>query len=365
MLTINLLAIQQNWKYIHSVCGVNVAAVIKANAYGLGAFEVGRALAQIGCSNFFVASLEEGVSARKFLPHDVTIYVLGGIRAGEECYFVEFDLIPVLCSMSDLERWAQSNVKTGEASPSAIKVNTGMTRLGLDIPELVNLCNQPSLIEACNPILLMSHLACAEDETHPLNAIQLENFRKISEIFRARAKGACLSLANSSGVFLGADWHFDLVRPGAALYGVSPQPNRPNPFVPVVSLRLPIVQVRRLYQEAAIGYGAEVVLPKGGRVVVVAGGYADGINRTLGRHPEGVLCGYSVKAVGRTSMDLTMFDVSNIPLPDDVLLNSSVEVLNENLSVDYLSKKNGSLGYEVLTSLGARYKREYIGDANG
>ena len=365
MLTINLAAIQENWKTLCSMTSAKVAGVIKADAYGLGASEVGAALYDAGCREFFVASLDEGMSARNYLPSDTVIYVLGGIRLGDEQNFVDANLIPVLCSVTELKRWAHFNSKLGAIAPSAIKLNSGMTRLGIDIHDLEMLCNDKDLIIACNPVLLMSHLACAEDPEHPLNMFQLFNFRKGVEEIRRLFPNIRLSLANSSGIFLGTSWHFDLVRPGAALYGIAPQIDQPNPTKPVVRLTLPIIQVRKLSDAASLGYGAEAVLPKESRIAIAVGGYADGINRTLGRNPEGIICGHNVYSVGRISMDVTMFDVSDVPLSDEQILNSHVEVINEKFSLDYLSRKNKALGYEVLTSLGSRYKRKYLGRNNG
>lgn len=360
MLTINLAAIQDNWKSLCSMTSARVAGVIKANAYGLGASEVGMALYDVGCREFFVANLDEGQAARNYLPSDVVIFVLGGIRSGDEQSFVDASLIPVLCSITELKRWAEFNSKLDAFASSAIKLNTGMTRLGVDLHELKTLCDSSELLKACNPVLLMSHLACAEDSEHPLNMFQLFNFRKGVEEVCKLFPNIRLSLANSSGIFLGTSWHFDLVRPGAALYGIAPQIDQPNPMKPVLGLSLPIIQVRTLNDSASLGYGAETVLPKESRIAIAVGGYADGINRTLGRNPEGMIYGNNVYSIGRISMDVTMFDVSHLPLSDEQLLNSPIEVINEKLSLDYLSRKNNALGYEVLTSLGKRYKRKYL-----
>lgn len=361
MLTINLAAVQENWIALSSIANqAAISSVIKANAYGLGASQVGNSLYEVGCKEFFVASLEEGIEARSFLPGDAIIYVLGGARLGKEKTFIEANLIPVLCSMAALHRWVDINQSLGSHAPSAIKINTGMTRLGLDVEEIKGLVNNTQLLKKCNPVLVMSHLACADEPLHPLNVSQHESFSECVQWLRGVLPDTRFSLANSSGIFLGPHYHFDLVRPGAALYGIAPQPDIPNPMKPVVHLELPIIQIRTLSHGASIGYGAEFVLPEGARIAVVAGGYADGVNRTLGKNPEGFLCGYPVHSVGRVSMDATMFDISHVPIPDEQLLQASIEVINEKITVDYLSKKNNSLGYEVLTGLGRRYKREYI-----
>ena len=361
MLTIDLAAIQSNWLKLHALgTRAAVAGVIKANAYGLGATHVGNALYDVGCREFFFASIDEALAARAFLPADATIYVLGGIGIGNERLLIDSKLTPVLCTLSAIIGWVKANKDLDICVPSAIKINTGMTRFGLDLKEFEVFCNNADLVRATNPSLVMSHLACADERHHPLNIQQRESFLRCTRLITTLAAGLRFSLANSAGIFLGAEWHFDLLRPGAALYGINPTPDAPNPMLPVVRLSLPIVQVRRLDAVAAIGYGSSVVLPAGARIAVVAGGYADGLHRTLGLQPEGYLDGQSIKAVGRISMDSTMFDISGVDLPDDQLIGRDIEVINASLSLDYLSKKNSALGYEVLTSLGGRYRRNYL-----
>jgi len=365
VLTIDLAAIQSNWLKLQTIgAGVSVAGVIKANAYGLGAELVGNALYAVGCKEFFFASIDEALTARAFLPNDSIIYVLGGIHSGDEHILIGSNLIPVLCSSSAINNWAKANAALGFIAPSAIKVNTGMNRFGLDVGEFEALCSNSELLRAINPALLMSHLSCADERGHPLNVLQRDKFLNCIELIRSLMPELRCSLANSSGTFLGDEWHFDLLRPGAALYGINPIPDTLNPMLPVVGLSLPIVQVRTLEASEGIGYGGSAILPEGARIAVVAGGYADGLHRTLGIYPEGILCGQPVKAVGRMSMDSTMFDVSSIALSNDQLLGQQIEVINQSLSLEYLGKKNKSLGYEILTSLGARYNRNYLMGSN-
>lgn len=368
MLTIDLAAIQSNWFKLQTVgAGAGVAGVIKANAYGLGANKVGNALYAVGCREFFFASIDEALAARAFLSSDAIIYVLGGVRAGDERLLIESNLTPVLCSLSAINSWAEANAVLGCNASAAIKINTGMTRFGLDLREFESLCGNQNLLHAVNPVLLMSHLACADERGHPLNSQQQHSFANCTKLIGSLLPNLRFSLANSSGIFLGAPWHFDLLRPGAALYGVNPVQNDSNPMLPVLRLSLPIMQVRKLDATAAIGYGSSATLPDGARIAVVAGGYADGLHRTLGLQPEGYLNGKLVRSVGRMSMDSTMFDISSLDLPSEQLLGLEIDVINPLLSLEYLSKKNASLGYEILTSLGAgRYPREYLaGSHNG
>lgn len=361
VLTIDLAAIQANWLLISSMTsGVSAAGVIKANAYGLGAQQVGKALYDVGCREFFLATPDEALAARKFLPSDAVIYVLGGVRSTDEQIFIEENLIPVLCSLHSIEKWAEQNTRRSLSSPFVVKINTGMTRFGLDIGEFNSLCNNTALIKKINPVLFMSHLACADEPLHPLNTTQHKTFNQCAVRFKKILPTVRLSLANSSGILLGSSFHYDLVRPGAALYGINPQPNNQNPMRPVVRLALPIIQVRTLTEVSSLGYSATASLVEGARVAIVAGGYADGVHRTVGTQPEGILCGQRVKAIGRISMDVTIFDISNIQLPTEYLLSEAIEIINNDFSLDYLTKKNSLLGYEVLTSLGNRYTRNYL-----
>lgn len=360
MLTIDLCAIQKNWLQLKTSSSATIAGVIKANAYGLGAKEVGNALYEVGCREFFLASFDEAKAAREYLPADSLIYVLGGLRDIDLSELCRLNLIPVLYSVGDLNRWFVFRQAHPDVGGAVIKMNTGMTRFGLDDHELAALCADLDKLRIVNPLMLMSHLACADEAHHPLNQQQHTRFQTAVIKMKSVCPGLRASFANSSGFFLGDAWHFDLVRPGAALYGINPTPADKNPMHPVLSLSLPIVQVRRLIAEATIGYGATATLREGARVAVVAGGYADGVHRTLGLQPQGRLLGQVVKAVGRISMDSMMFDISHIDATDDELMEASIDVIGEDISLDTLMQQQGTLGYEVLTSLGSRYPRRYI-----
>jgi len=226
VLTIDLAAIQSNWLKLQTIgAGANVAGVIKANAYGLGADAVGNALYAVGCREFFFASLDEALAARAFLPEAAIIYLLSGIHAGDEPLLIESNIRPVLCSFSAIERWAKANSALPFVAPSAIKINTGMTRFGLDVSEFESLANNASLLRTINVVLLMSHLACADERDHPLNLLQRNIFSNCVQLIKPLLPALRFSLANSSGIFLGDEWHFDVLRPGAALYGINPVPN--------------------------------------------------------------------------------------------------------------------------------------------
>jgi alanine racemase len=357
ILTIDLTAVQSNWLYVSARLreGAECAAAVKANAYGVGAVEVTRALYAVGCRYFYVVTLHEAMELRSALPSDAVLYVLGGVPDEMDDVFVKFNLIPVLYSRSAVDQWLSFCKLRNQAVPCALKINTGMTRLGLDDSELDGLLGEAADISYLNPILVMSHLACADEPEHPLNSEQLKRFSSAVAKIKNLYPQIKTSLANSSGTFLGDDYHFDMVRVGAALYGINPQFGTPNPLTPVINLRLPVLQIRITERPESVGYGATASVPAGARLAVVAGGYADGIHRSLGLFPKGQVGGVDLKAVGRASMDSCVFDITDIT--DEP---AYIDVINDELSLDYLMQANKTLGYEVLTSLGQRYQRRYI-----
>src|SRR5690554_3555677 len=339
ILTIDLAAIQKNWKRVN--CQLDAgktssAAVIKANAYGLGAAQVGRALYDVGCREFFLATQDEAVDARTYLPADAVLYVLGGVRSGAEQEFIRDRLVPVLFSLKDLRRWQGACEAAGIKGDCVIKVNTGMTRLGLDMPELLIWLSSLPSFSNTHPVLIMSHLACADEPEHPLNRIQLNEFKQVIKLCKPQVPGARFSFANSSAIFLGDEWHFDLVRPGASLYGINPQQSCPSPVLPVIQLDLPVIQIRKITQPVSVGYGATTPIAPSLILAVVAGGYADGLHRTIGPQGRGSIEGYPVNVIGRISMDTSIFDVSSVP--EEILQRESlmVQVLGEGLTLDLM-----------------------------
>lgn len=357
ILTINLTAIQSNWRYVSARLreGAECAAAVKANAYGVGAVEVTKALYAVGCRYFYVVTLHEAVELRNALPSDAVLYVLGGVPDDMDDVFVDSNLIPVLYSRLAVDQWLSFCALRKQAFPCALKLNTGMTRLGLDASELDQLLNVPSNIAHLNPVLVMSHLACADEPAHPLNNEQLARFSFAVTKIKTLFPKIKTSLANSSGTFLGDAYHFDMVRIGAALYGINPQAGTPNPLTSVIHLRLPVLQIRTTERPESVGYGATASVTSGARLAVVAGGYSDGIHRSLGMAPKGQVDGVDLKAVGRISMDSCVFDITGIKGEP-----SYIDVINNELSLDYLMSANKTLGYEVLTSLGDRYQRRYM-----
>ena len=362
-LTIDLSAVQKNWQIARERCGngVDCAAVVKADGYGLGAEKIALALYQQGCRTFFVANLSEARVLQSLALPSIQISLLDGPRIGEERECAVAGFVPVLFTLEQIRRWAGVNAEQKSPKPCVIKVDTGMHRLGLMPEDFHALCEQSDLVRASHPRLLMSHLACADDRRHPLSALQLEQFHRYGAMMKAIVPDIKLSLANSSGIFLGARYHFDLVRPGASLYGVNPQPFSPNPMNPVVTLSLPIVQIKEVTGPATVGYGATFEVPAGTKVTlaIVLGGYADGIFRALGNAGHGVLNDQVVPIVGRVSMDTTIFDITAVTAQVSVE-SSVINIIDRKVTVDDIAKSAGTIGYEVLTALGGRYQREYL-----
>ncbi|MGI1677146.1 MAG: alanine racemase [Cellvibrionaceae bacterium] len=368
-LKINLAAIQKNWQQFDRLTSsnTNVAAVVKADAYGLGAKPVVKALFEEGCNSFFVATLREAFEVKLAVSEVAPIeqrapdiYILSAIRKEDFPSCVEEAFIPVLYSVDQIKNWAEYCVGNSIDPQSAIKVDTGMHRLGISKSELLDLVEEEKTLSACHPVLMMSHLACADDNEHPLNEEQLQCFEACAESFRSLFPEIKLSLSNSSGVFLGAQYHFDIVRAGIGLYGGNPAPYEKCKMLPVVNLDLPIAQVKEVVGPAAIGYGATFAVSKNEKIklAVALGGYADGIFRSLSNAGEGFVAGKAVPMVGRVSMDSVIFDVSCIE--DNLLKNASVSLMGPDHVVDKLAGEANTISYEILTSLGDRYDRNYV-----
>jgi alanine racemase len=359
VLEIDLAGIAENWRLLaQRVRPAQCAAVVKADAYGLGALRVAPALAAAGCRRFFVASIEEGVALRAVLPEPIEIAVLNGLLPGCAQDFAEFRLIPVLNDLGQVAEW-QSSASRHRGGEAILHLDTGMARLGLTLPEFEKFIEKWRHFGPIRWRALISHLACPDEPQHPLNCIQLERFAAAIR----RLPNLPASLAASSGLFLGRQYHFDFVRPGAALYGVNPQPGCPNPMRQVVRLRGKILQTRQVDRGQTVGYGATHVMAEPGRLATVAVGYADGWLRSVSQRGSGRIGGKRVPLIGRVSMDLIVFDVSDA---DPALARPGlfVELLDEDYGVDAVAADAGTIGYEILTALGRRYHRTYCGPSS-
>ena len=373
-LTIHLAAIVANWQWLRGqFTGNECAAVVKADAYGLGMVPVATALANAGCDTFFVATAEEALALRAALS-DVRILVFHGVQEGEEFAFVAHRIIPVLNSAEQFARWKPIAAQHVHAV-SALHIDTGMGRLGFQPSEFAALMNNnPNMLEACRVGLLISHLACAPDAAHPLNAQQLSLFQTATQL----APNIPASLCNSGGIMLGRDYHFHLARSGCSLYGIAPSSRQSSvvsredapvhdsrlmthdPLQQVATWRAPILQIRTLDAAQTVGYGATVTAEKGTRIATIASGYADGYLRYLSNKGIGYIGEHRVSLIGRVTMDMLCFDVSNVP---QTALDAATHITllgdADGIRVDDVANAAGTIGYEILTRIGARVKRIY------
>jgi alanine racemase len=358
-LTVDLGAIIRNWQALDKIsAGALTGAAVKADAYGVGLVPAGKALFAAGARFFFVATADEGLALRAAVP-DSYIFVLNGLYPGAAPLYVGERLMPVINSVGMLEEWLVACLGRNEALPAALHFDTGMNRLGFRLNEtsiVKRMCEDVGYA----PQMVMSHLACADQPQHEKNRTQLALFASVV----AQFPGIPASLANSAATMTSREMHFQMVRPGIALYGGRAVNGRRNPMVPAVTLEAPILQVRECKTGESVGYGATYILPRDTRVAVIGLGYADGFLRSLSstnQHAGGraFIRGRICPVLGRVSMDMFEVDITDlgndIPLPGEL-----VEVLGPNVSVDEQADPGGTIGYEILTSLKGRYTRAYV-----
>ena len=340
-LTVDLGAIVANWRALDALTapGCETAAVVKADGYGCGAPQVGRALARAGVRTFFVAVAQEGEILRAVIGPDPVIYILGGYARETVARYAAHDLRPVLNSAEQARAWAADR----PGAPAAVQIDTGMNRLGMEAVEFAGLGPLPDAV-----VLVMSHLGCADEPGHPLNGAQLTEFRRLTD-----GLGRPRSLSATAGLLLGPDWHFQMTRPGIGLYGGWPFAQAR----PVVRLEAPIIQIRDLAPGERVGYAASWTAGRPSRIATIGLGYADGLIRAAGPRGTARIGGREVPFAGRVSMDLITLDVTGVPCaPGDM-----VELLGPHQGIDALADMAGTIGHEVLTSLGGRYRRDYLG----
>ena len=312
----------------------------------------------MGCKTFFVALVDEAIALRQHLGQ-ADIHVFNGLAPGSETAFAQHRLTPVLNSLAEIEAWSLFSKVSERPLAADIHIDTGISRLGLPPEELDILAAEPQRLDNIQVDIVMSHLACADEPDHPLNRQQLDAFRKARRIAAAARRA---SLANSSAIFLGPDYHFDLVRPGAALYGVGPLPGKSNPMAQVVSLQGKILQIRDIDTPQTVGYGATHSVARRQRIATVAAGYADGFLRSLSNRGNGYVGDIRVPIVGRVSMDLVAFDVSNLPV-EAVKPGAVVDLIGPHNPIDRVAAEAETIGYEILTNLGGRYHRVYLDES--
>ncbi len=351
-LTIDLERIAANWALLSTRHAGAVAAVVKADGYGLGAIAVARRLAEAGCDSFFVAHPGEAVALREALGAAARLFVLNGLFPGEAAEYRAHRLIPVLGSLAEIADWRRAALAGGERLAAALHVDTGMSRLGLEPGEVDRLADEPERLDGLLPVLAMTHLVSAETPDAAINALQRRRF----DACCARLPPMPTSLANSSGIFLGSAFASDLARPGAALYGINPRPGEVNPMRPVLRLEARVLQVRAVEPGATVGYNAIWTAERPSRIATVSVGYADGYLRSLSNAGVAFFDGRPVPLVGRVSMDLTTWDATDHP---GLVPGSWLELIGPSVPPDEVAARAGSNGYEMLTSLGRRYERRY------
>lgn len=340
-LTVDLDALAANWRALDALSGGTASAVVKADAYGLGAKKVGPTLARAGARRFFVALPDEGAALRGALGPGPEICILGGFAPADIGLFRDHGLVPVLNSAAQARAWF-------DAMPGAaagLQVDSGMNRLGMEAEELASILSLPDAVG-----FVTSHLACADEPEHPQNATQLAAFRAMTD-----GLGLPRSLAATGGILLGEDFRFDFTRPGVGIYGGAPFTDARA----VVTLEAPVIQVRDVAPGESVGYGAAWRASQPARIATIAAGYADGILRAAGQGGLSAFWqGRRLPLAGRVSMDLITLDVSRC---EGISPGAMIELLGTSQGVDDVAAAAGTIGYEVLTSLGSRYARRYTG----
>lgn len=364
-LTIDLGVLVDNWRTLRKMSDpARCAAVVKADGYGLGTEPVATSLYVAGCRDFFVATAHEGAQVRRHAP-DARIFVMNCLLPGIEDLCRTHALVPVLASMAHVAQWTDACVTRGD-HPCALQVDTGMNRLGITVEEALALSGDVTRPHGFSPVLLMSHLACADEPDHPQNAFQLDGFRRVAAAF----EGIETSFSNSAGILLGEDYRFDLTRPGIALYGGAVGHHVGATTRPVVTAEARILTIRQAKKGETVSYGASVTLDRDSRIAVCSVGYADGYLRALSgagvtlrahdaRGAHGHALGTNLPVLGRVTMDLTAFDITDLP-KGSLKPGDFIELFGSNIALDDVALIGGTIGYELLTSLGSRYQRIYV-----
>ena len=338
-LTVNLHALAQNWQALDAKTSVETGAVVKADAYGLGAGPVARALAEEGVRKFFVAAAEEGAIVRKAVGPEALVAVFSGHMEGDSDLLRDYNLTPLINAPEQFKR----HIEALPDHPIGIQLDSGMNRLGLEPADWAELKHKA--LER-DPLVVMSHLACSDEPEHPMNRQQLETFKQMTDGVEVPR-----SLAATGGTLLGPEFHFDFCRPGIGLYGGMPFAGAK----PVVTVDLPVIQVRDVAVGETVGYGNSWTARRPSKIATVAAGYADGLHRAIGGGIDTFAGDQPCPVVGRISMDLITVDVTDLPYKPDRL-----RILNGHQTVDDLAEAAGTIGYEILTSLGSRYSRGYV-----
>lgn len=352
-LTIDRAAIRANWTALaHMAATSEAAAVVKANAYGLGLCQTARTLRDAGARSFFTATADEALALRGVLGPEPAIYCLNGLAEDEAYALAMAPVCPVLNTSEQVARARACASRLGRPFGCVLQLDTGMNRLGLEPAELDALLATPGALDGLDLKLVMSHLACSDSPEHPMNGTQRAAFEAMTG--HPRLRGIPRSLAATGGTLMGAAFHYDLVRLGIGLYGGLP-------FAaarPVVTLAVPVLQVREVAAGECVGYGEGWTAARPARIATLAAGYADGLIRAMGNRAMAFHGDTALPVVGRVSMDLLTVDATAAP---DLGEGAMLTLLGPQQGIDTLAEAAGTIGYEILTSLGTRYRRRYVG----
>lgn len=363
-LTIDLDAVARNYLFLKKKLGpeTDCAAVVKADSYGLGAAQVSRALFAQGCRHFFVAHFDEACAIKSALPsdpvpgNDTAIYVLNGPHGATANDFIASGAVPVLNSLSDIAHWSDAARGAGKKLPALLHIDTGMNRLGLNGTDVARLAADTAALQSFDLRYVMSHLACGDEPQHPKNAEQLTLFRVLTAQLQ---KPFRYSFANSGGIFLGTEYHFDLVRPGAAIYGINTTGGTVNPMQPVVRLQGRILQTRDIDRAGTVGYGANYAISPPAKCATISVGYADGYLRRFAGRGSVVINGEKCPVIGRVSMDCIVVDTTSLKRQPQV--GDYADIIGGGQTLEDVAAQADTIAYEILTELGHRYKRVYEG----
>lgn len=358
LITIDLDALTANYRNFRSrLAPARCAAVVKADAYGLGISRIASTLHRAGCRQFFTATHREGITLRALLP-DAEVYVFEGVTAQTTEAFSEHNLIPVLITPDQCRSWADRARERGTPLPAVIDIDTGMTRLGFGERELRQLLSHPANLEWLDLRYVMTHLACADDRSSAMVQEQLRRFERLRQLLPP----APSSIGNSAGALLGDNSAGDMVRLGLALFGGNPFLDGHHPAAPVLRVQSRILQLREITEPTPIGYGSTYTAAPGSRIATVGTGYADGYPWSLGNRGIAVIGGHRVPVVGRVSMDLITLDVTG--LPDELVQpDCAVDLIGPEISLEEVAQRAGTINYEILTRLSQRARRRYLGGA--
>ncbi len=356
-LNVDLSKIQKNYKtYQEQVAPAKTSTVLKADAYGLGVGKIFLALLEVDCQDFFVATLGEGIFLRN-LSKKGNIYILNGIKYDEIEAFAECNLVPVLNDLAQINIWNDFAKKQNQKFSAILHIETGLNRQAISFLEVKKIAKTTrKILSNIDVLYVIGHLACANQIDNVRNKEQLNRFKEIIKLL----PNYKYSLVNSSGIFLGKEYHFDLVRPGAGLFGINPTPYfKANPMEQVFNLMSKVIHIKKIEEDGMVGYGNICPVAKNMVLATVPIGYADGYLRSLSNKSYVYIKNKSVPVLGYVSMDMIMIDISSFK-KNEIKIGDEVEIIGENVKLSQLASRAETISYEIIASLGHRCRRNYL-----